>query len=323
MKLSGDAKKGDAPFPRTGMRHTFGYAPPAACRGKRMEDAIMWEYTDKVRDHFLHPRNVGELADANAVGEVGSLACGDALKLFLKINDAGVIEDATFQTFGCASAIASSSVLTELLKGKTVEEARALTNKDIAEFLGGLPKEKMHCSVMGQEALEAALADYLGEKAPAHEPEGELVCKCFGVYEGQIRRAVRENGLTTVEEVTDFTKAGGGCGDCLEKLKAILDDELGRPAPESQAPEPAPAKALTNLERMRRVTQVMDEEIRPNLKKDGGDIELVDIDGKTVLVALRGACKGCPVSNVTLTDFVQKRLQELVEPDITVREAGK
>jgi len=283
----------------------------------------MWEYTDKVRDHFLHPRNVGELADANAVGEVGSLACGDALKLFLKINDAGVIEDATFQTFGCASAIASSSVLTELLKGKTVEEARALTNKDIAEFLGGLPKEKMHCSVMGQEALEAALADYLGEKAPAHEPEGELVCKCFGVYEGQIRRAVRENGLTTVEEVTDFTKAGGGCGDCLEKLKAILDDELGRPAPESQAPEPAPAKALTNLERMRRVTQVMDEEIRPNLKKDGGDIELVDIDGKTVLVALRGACKGCPVSNVTLTDFVQKRLQELVEPDITVREAGK
>ncbi len=283
----------------------------------------MWEYTDKVRDHFLHPRNVGELENANAVGEVGSLACGDALKLFLKINDAGVIEDATFQTFGCASAIASSSVLTELLKGKTVEEARKLTNKDIADYLGGLPKEKMHCSVMGQEALEAALADYLGEKAPQHEPEGELVCKCFGVYDGQIRRAVRENGLRTVEEITDFTKAGGGCGDCLEKLKAILDDELGRPAPAPAASEAAPAKGLTNLERMRRVAQVMDEEIRPNLKKDGGDIELVDIDGKTVLVALRGACKGCPVSNVTLTDFVQKRLQELVEPDITVREAGK
>ncbi|MEL7641464.1 MAG: Fe-S cluster assembly protein NifU [Solidesulfovibrio sp.] len=281
----------------------------------------MWEYTDKVRDHFLHPRNVGSLEGANAVGEVGSLACGDALKLFLKINDAGVIEDATFQTFGCASAIASSSVLTELLKGKTVEEARKLTNKDIADYLGGLPKEKMHCSVMGQEALEAALAAYLGEKAPQHEPEGELVCKCFGVYDGQIRRAIRENGLTTVEEVTDFTKAGGGCGDCKEKLQAILDEELGKAPP--AAPEPVAAKPLTNLERMRRVAQVMDEEIRPNLKKDGGDIELVDIDGKTVLVALRGACKGCPVSNVTLTDFVQKRLQELVEPDITVREAGK
>ncbi len=281
----------------------------------------MWEYTDKVRDHFLHPRNVGVLDDANAVGEVGSLACGDALKLYLKINEAGVIEDARFQTFGCASAIASSSVLTELLKGKTVEEARALTNKDIAEFLGGLPKEKMHCSVMGQEALEAALADYLGEKAPAHEAEGELVCKCFGVYEGQLRRTIRENGLKSVEEVTDFTKAGGGCGECLGRLKAILDEELGLAAP--ARPEPAAKKPLTNIERMKLVAKVMDEEIRPNLRKDGGDIELVDIEGRTVLVALRGACKGCPVSNVTLTDFVQQRLRDLVDPEISVREAGK
>lgn len=280
----------------------------------------MWEYTDTVRDHFLNPRNVGALDDANAVGEVGSLACGDALKLFLKINEAGVIEDASFQTFGCASAIASSSVLTELLKGKTIEEARQLTNKDIASSLGGLPKEKMHCSVMGQEALEVALASYLGEKAPEVEPEGELVCKCFGVHDGQIRRAIRENSLTTVEEITDFTKAGGGCGDCLGRLQAILDEELGRPA--APAPESV-AKPLTNIERVRRVTKVMDEEIRPALKKDGGDIELVDIDGKTVLVALRGACKGCPVSNVTLTDFVQQRLRELVEPDIAVQEAGK
>jgi NifU-like protein len=161
----------------------------------------MWEYTDKVMDHFLNPRNAGEMDNPSAVGEVGSLACGDALRLFLKINEQGVIEDASFQTFGCASAIASSSALTELLKGKTVDEARALTNKDIAAYLGGLPKEKMHCSVMGQEALEAALAGYLGEKAPQHEPEGELVCKCFGVFDGQIRRAIRENGLRTLEEI--------------------------------------------------------------------------------------------------------------------------
>ncbi len=287
---------------------------------RRTLEENMWEYTEKVRDHFLNPRNVGALEDANAVGEVGSLACGDALKLFLKINDAGIIEDASFQTFGCASAIASSSILTELLKGKTIEEAKALTNQDIAASLGGLPKEKMHCSVMGQEALEVALANYLGEKAPEVEPEGELVCKCFGVYEGQIRRAIRENHLATVEEITDFTKAGGGCGECQGRLQTILDEELGRaPAP---APETA-AKPLTNIERVKRVTKVMDEEIRPALKKDGGDIELVDIDGKTVLVALRGSCTGCPVSNVTLTDFVQKRLRELVEPDIAVKEAGK
>ncbi|MEG2005745.1 MAG: Fe-S cluster assembly protein NifU, partial [Bilophila sp.] len=175
----------------------------------------MWEYTDTVREHFLHPRNAGELADANAIGEVGSLACGDALKLFLKISKNGVIEDASFQTFGCASAIASSSALTELIKGKTVDEVIKITNKDIAAYLGGLPREKMHCSVMGQEALEAALRNWRGEKALPHAPEGRLICKCFGVTDTQIRRAIQENSLKSVEEITNYTKAGGGCGDCL------------------------------------------------------------------------------------------------------------
>lgn len=279
----------------------------------------MWEYTDKVREYFLNPRNAGDLPDANAVGEVGSLACGDALKLLLKINDQGVIEDARFQTFGCASAIASSSVLTEMIKGKTVEEAKTITNKDIAEMLGGLPKEKMHCSVMGQEALEAALKSFLGEKVEAHEPEGELVCKCFGVTDVQIRRAIRENDLKSVEDITNFTKAGGGCGDCLERLGEILDEERGKP--KAKKPVVEPVKKMTNLQRMMLVTKIIDEEIRPSLKKDGGDIELVDIEGVNVIVALRGACVGCPSSQLTLKNLVEQRLREAVDPAITVSQA--
>lgn len=275
----------------------------------------MWEYTDKVMDHFLNPRNAGEMENPSAVGEVGSLACGDALRLFLKIDDKGVIQDARFQTFGCASAIASSSVLTEILKGKTVEEAEKLTNKDIAAYLGGLPKEKMHCSVMGEEALAAALKNWRGEAAPSPAVEGRLVCKCFGVTEETIRRAIRENDLKTVEDITNFTKAGGGCGECAPELEAILADERARMA--SAAPG---GKRMTNIQRMTQVTRIIDEEIRPALKKDGGDIELVDIEGVKVVVSLRGACVGCPSSHLTLKGLVEKRLQEAVDPDIRIEE---
>ena len=278
----------------------------------------MWDYTDTVQDHFLNPHNARALPDANAIGEVGSLTCGDALKLFLKIDSEQRIVDAGFQTFGCASAIASSSVLTEMLKGLTVAEAEKISNKDIAARLGGLPKEKMHCSVMGQEALEAALRNWRGE-APLARVEGDspLVCKCFGVSEGQIRRAVRDNALGTVEEVMHFTKAGGGCGDCTANIEAILANEHQPKALQ----EIKIAPRLTNVQRMQRVARVIDEEIRPRLVQDGGDIELVDIEGPLVSVALRGKCGNCNSSSLTLKNLVEKTLQEQVSADIQVQEA--
>ncbi|MBO4819769.1 MAG: Fe-S cluster assembly scaffold protein NifU [Firmicutes bacterium] len=116
-------------------------------------------YSDKVMDHFRNPRNVGVIEDANGIGEVGNAMCGDIMKMYLKIEN-GIVEDVKFETFGCGSAIASSSMATELIKGKPLEEVRELTNKAVAEALDGLPDYKMHCSVLAEEAIQAALEDY-------------------------------------------------------------------------------------------------------------------------------------------------------------------
>ena len=278
----------------------------------------MWNYTEAVHDHFLRPHNVGPLEGANAIGEVGSLTCGDALKLYLKINDQQIIEDASFETFGCASAIASSSVLTDMVKGMSVEDALKITNKDITNALGGLPKQKMHCSVMGQEALEAAIRQWKGEPPVPHAHEdGKLVCKCFGITDAQIIRAITENGLKTVEEITNYTKAGGACGECLDEIAEILAAQLKQKSLVELKPKPR----LTNVQRMQKVLKTIDEEIRPQLAADGGDIELVDVDGLRVVVSLRGRCAQCRSSEVTIRDLVQRLLREHVEADIVVEEA--
>lgn len=122
------------------------------------------DYSEKVMDHFANPRNVGVIEDANAVGEVGNAKCGDIMKMYMKINDEGVIEDIKFKTFGCGAAVATSSMATEMVKGKTIEEALKLTNKAVAEALDGLPPVKMHCSVLAEEAIQAALTDYYTRK---------------------------------------------------------------------------------------------------------------------------------------------------------------
>jgi len=278
----------------------------------------MWEYTDKVFEHFKNPRNVGEVDNPDGIGDVGSLACGDALRLTFKLDEKKRIADAKFKTFGCASAIASSSALTEMIKGKTLEEAEKITNQDIADYLGGLPEEKMHCSVMGKEALEAAIAYYRGESIKAdHE---DVVCKCFGITGEEIREIAKLNSLKTVEQVTHYTKAGGGCSTCHPEIQEILRELAEEAEREEKARAAQSGRKLTNLQKIKLIEETMDREIRPSLKQDGGDIDLVDVEGDKVYVGFRGTCSSCPSSEFTLKGYVQEKLREFVSPEIEVEE---
>ena len=287
----------------------------------------MWDYSEKVQDHFFNPRNAGAVAQANATGDVGSLSCGDALRLTLKVNpETDIIEEAGFQTFGCGSAVASSSALTEMVKGMTVDDALKISNQDIADYLDGLPPEKMHCSVMGREALQAAVANYRGEEWKDDHEEGALICKCFAVDAVLIEETIRANNLSTVEEVTFYTKAGGGCSACFEGIEEILNKVLAEPefaaAVETQnlaslpptPPTDSAKKPLTNLQRMRRIEHTL-EAIRPQLQADRGDIELVevDFDKKIAFVNLSGACSGCQMAAATLGGVQQRVMEDLGE----------
>ncbi len=291
----------------------------------------MWDYTEKVLDLFYNPKNQGAIEDPNesgiavVYGEVGSIACGDALRLHLKIDvDQDRILDSSFQTFGCTSAIASSSALTEMVKGLTLDEALNVSNKDIAEFLGGLPEAKMHCSVMGQEALEAAIFKYRGIEVEAHEEdEGALVCSCFGISENKIRRVIIENDLTTADQVTSYVKAGGGCGTCLVHIEDILAaveaERVATPARVAAEIAEVGNRPLTTIQKINLIQQVLLEEVRPVLMADGGDVELYDVEGDVVKVLLKGACGTCSSSTATLKVAIEARLQERVLPSLVVQ----
>jgi NifU-like protein len=280
----------------------------------------MWDYTEKVMEYFFNPRNVGYIADADGIGEVGSLACGDALTLTFKLDENGRIEDAKFKTFGCASAIASSSVLTEMIRGMTLAEAEKVTNRDIVRQLGGLPEQKMHCSVMGHDALMAAIANYRNKGRFAAGKKGTVVCTCFGVTDEEIKEVIQSNDLTTVQQVTNYCKAGGGCGGCHGQIEKIIEEIQGDKAKTEHLTAPAKPTKLTNIKKIQLVQQTINEQIRPTLRADGGDIELIDVDGNKVIVAFRGMCAQCRMAEVTMKDVVEAKLREFVSDELFVQE---
>ena len=217
-------------------------------------------------------------------------------------------------------------MLTEIIKGMTLDEAAKVTNQDIADQLEGLPPEKMHCSVMGREALQAAIANYRGEVWKDDHEEGALICKCFAIDAVMIEEMVWANKLRTVEDVTNFTKAGGGCAACHEDIEAILEKVLAEKG-EKFDPTAAPVKAavakapLTNLQRIKKIEQVL-ESLRPSLMADGGDVELVEVIGNTAYVNMTGACNGCQMAAMTIAG-IQQRLMEVMGEFIKVVPASE
>jgi len=207
-----------------------------------------------------------------------------------------------------------------------MDEALAISNQDIADFLGGLPEEKMHCSVMGQEALEVAIAKYRGHEAPVHnhdhdhgpaypELDGNIVCKCFGITDTFLKKVIETNRLTTAEQVTHFTKAGGACGGCIPKIQELIAQVLG----DADVQPRVRQEKLSNMKKMQLIQEVLERDIRPLLWADGGDLELIDIDGSKVQVAFRKACAGCASSGNTAR-MVEVKLRDLVAEDIVVEE---
>lgn len=268
----------------------------------------MWNYSDKVIDHYRNPRNVGSIEDADAIGEAGSLSCGDMLKLYLKVDKNGIITDAKFQTFGCGSAVASSSILTEMVIGKHIDEARKITNKQIVDALGGLPPEKMHCSVMGHEALESAIANYYNEEITIHNDD-EIVCHCFDITKSFLENEIKANKLKTIEDVINYTKAGGACGRCQGRIKSILDS-LNTEKPQEQK--------LTKTQMIIKINNIIEKYISTELRKDGGDIELIDVEDNKIKVRLTGRCQSCNRSQLTLTHFVEATLKEHIDENIEI-----
>ena len=310
---------------------------------------MAWEYSEKTKRIFMDAvqgkpgTHLGEIEHADGEGQHGSIVCGDALKFTFRVIQnidplKDVIVEAKYLTFGCTSAIAASEALCSLIEGHglTPIEALKIRNEDIVRFLEGLPQQKIHCSVMGAEALEAAVADWAKKRgvdlavqgvkfsgAAAEEDEGRIVCKCFSITEPYLRRKIKELNLRTIEDIISALKAGGMCGACRYApggLQDILNETwgTGQPAPTTVASEPVADAGPSPFLLYRKIEKVIQDTVRPVLKGDGGDIELVDIKEWKVYCTLKGACAGCMGASRTLQLIVERTLKDQVDERIRV-----
>ncbi|EKG4621305.1 iron-sulfur cluster assembly scaffold protein [Campylobacter coli] len=311
--------------------------------------SIWDEYSQKVQDRMNNPQHMGEFSkeDAKArnakliVADFGAESCGDAVRLFWLVDEkTDKIIDAKFKSFGCGTAIASSDTMVDLCIGKTVDEAVKITNLDV-EFAmrdnpetPAVPPQKMHCSVMAYDVIKQAAAHYKGI-SPEDFEDQIIVCECARVSLGTIKEVIKLNDLHTVEEITQYTKAGAFCKSCIkpgghEKRDYYLVDilaetraEIDREKLKNTMKSDVAFDEMTVVGQLKAVESVLDAEIRPMLHNDGGDLEVIDIqkaEGAAIDVYIRylGACSGCSSGSGATLYAIETILQEELSPNIRV-----
>ncbi len=315
--------------------------------------SIWDEYSQNVQDRMNNPRHMGELTEEDAekmggkliVADFGAESCGDAVRLYWIVDpETDKILDAKFKSFGCGTAIASSDVMAELTIGKTVDEAVKITNIDVEHALRdnpetpAVPPQKMHCSVMAYDVIKKAAAEYKGVEMESFEEE-IIVCECARVSLGTLKEVIRLNDLKTVEEITDYTKAGAFCKSCIrpgghEEREYYLVDILAEVRGEMEAEKVAaaanstgsgeeiPFAQMTLVQKLKAVEKTLDENIRQMLIMDGGNLEVLDIkeSGSHIDIYIRylGACSGCASSATGTLYAIEAVLKEKLDPAIRV-----
>jgi NifU-like protein len=308
----------------------------------------LWEqYSTKINERMTNPRYMGEINEKEAeelggqliVADWGAEVCGDAVRLFWAVDpDTDKILLAKFKTFGCGTAIASSDVMAEMCIGRTVDEALKLTNIDVEKALrddedkAAIPPQKMHCSVMAYDVIKKAASIYKGVELGSLE-EADIVCECARVSLRTIKDVIRINNLKTVAEITRYTKAGAFCKSCIrpgghEKRRHYLIDILKGVRQEMENEqivrylEQKDFSKMNLIRKHKAVEIVLNEQIRPNLFKEGGDLEVVDMkenNGVTdIYIHYLGACAGCPSGKMATLNFIEGFLKKELDENIRV-----
>ena len=312
--------------------------------------SIWEEYSQTVQERMNNPKNMGEITEEEAkkmggkliVADFGAESCGDAVRLYWVVDPkTDKIINAKFKSFGCGTAIASSDTMVELCKGKTVDEAVKITNIDVEKAMRdtpetpAVPPQKMHCSVMAYDVIKRAAAQYKGVDEESFEDE-IIVCECARVSLGTIKEVIKINDLKTVEEITDYTKAGAFCKSCIkpgghEKREYYLVDILAQTRAEMETEklqmsektaEEISFKDMTVVQKLKSIEEIIDEYIRPMLVMDGGNLEILDIkeneDYTDIYIRYLGACSGCASSATGTLYAIEAILKEKLDEGIRI-----